>query len=321
MSFLTSRKFVGAKAESIKYTAETLTETDYNIPAYNVAYTATIDRYERPVNLFNFSKLTDVPGKQMATCSMSVDIAVGDTADLSVVPSYGKLLKACGMRQDEMVAGVAWVTDSTVCNTLTIEIADTGDCSSPGQRVVKLSGCTGTVSFVLDQVGNPERADFTFTGQIADVYDRAVAFRSDNILTTTPDTVLNATVEGGGYTDLDINSITMNLNLDVQMEIDPSGESGYKGAHIVNRNPEVTIDPYLATYADRNWYAQNLAPDSNLNDFTLATSNFVYYFKKLQVVNSLQDGDRNGLVTESITFKSVNAPDDDDFYLLQGVSG
>lgn len=321
MSFLTARKFVGAKVESVRYTAETLAETDYDVAAYNVAYTATIDRYERPVNLSNLSKLTDIPGKQMATCSFSVDVAVGEVGDASAVPSWGKLLRACGMRQDEMVAGVAWVTDSTVCTTLTIEIADTEECSSAGQRVVQLNGCTGTVAFVLDQVGNPVRMDFTFTGQINSVSDRATAFTSANMLVTTPDSVLSVSIEAGGFTDIDLNSINMNLNLDVQMEVDPSDSSGYKGAHIVNRTPEITIDPYLHTYAERDWYAQNLAPDSNLNDLTFATSNFVYYFKNLQVVNSLQDGDRNGLVTETITFKSVNAPDDDDFYLLQGVSG
>jgi len=321
MSFLTARKFVGAKIESVRYTAETLAESDYDIPAYNVAYTATIDRYNRPVNLSNFSKLTDVPGKQMATASMSVDISVGDISDASVVPSWGKLMRACGMRQDEMVAGVAWVTDSTVCTTVTIEMADTEECSSPGQRVVKLSGCTGTVAFVVDQVGNPVRADFSFMGQIDSVSDRASAFTSANVLTTTPDSVLSASIEAGGFTDIDCNTINMNLNLETQMEIDPSDDSGYKGAHIVNRAPEVSIDPYTHTYAERNWYAQNLAPDTNLNDFSLATSNFVYYFKQLQVVNSLQDGDRSGLVTESITFKSVSGPDDDEFYLLQGVSG
>jgi hypothetical protein len=321
MSFLTARKFLGAKVESVRYTAETLAETDYDLPAYNIAYTSTIDQYERAVNLSNFSKLTNVPGKSMATCSFSVDVAIGEVGDLSTVPSWGKLLKACGMRQDEMAGGVGWVTDSTECTTLTMEIADTEECSSPSQRVVQLSGCVGTVAFVVDQVGNPVRMDFTFTGQINSVFDRASAFSSTNVLTTTPDSVLSATVEAGGYTDIDLNSLNMNINLDVQMEVDPSDSSGYKGAHIVNRTPEVSIDPYLHTYAERDWYAQNLNPDANLNDFTFATSNFVYYFKQLQVVNSLQDGDRNGLVTESITFKSVAAPADDEFYLLQGISG
>ena len=321
MGFLTARKFIGAKVESTRYAAETLAETDYDIPGYNVAYAATIDRYERPVNLSNFSKLTDVPGKQMATCSFSVDVAPGSTTDLSVVPSYGKLLRACGMRQDAMAGGVAWVTDSTECTTVTMEIADTAECDAPGQRVVKLSGCTGTVAFMLDQIGNPVRMDYSFMGQIASITDREVAFTSANVLATTPDSVLSASVEAGGYTDIDCNAISMNLGIETQMEVDPTDASGYKGAHIVNRKPEVTIDPYLHTYAEREWYAQNLSPDSNLNDMTFATTNFVYYFKQLQVVNSLQDGDRGGLVTEAITFKSVAAPDDNEFYLLVGISG
>jgi len=319
MAFLTQRKFIGAAEESVRYTAEA--SVDYDIPAYNITYTSNIERYERPTNLSNFGKLTDVPGKQSATLSFSVDVAPGSATDLSVVPSYGKLLKACGMRQDEMAAGVSWVTDSTACTTLTVEIADTEECADAGQRVVKMSGVTGNVTWALDQVGNPNRMDFEFQGQIVSVFDRATAIDSSDVLVTTPDPVLSATIEAGGFTDIDCNSITMTLGLDVQMEIDPSDSSGFKGAHIVNRMPEVTIDPYMHTVAERNWYEQNLNSDENINDFTLATANFVYYFKRLQIVNSLQDGDRNGLVTESITFKSVNAPDDDDFYMLQGVSG
>ena len=253
--------------------------------------------------------------------SFSIDVAIGEVGDLSVVPSYGKLLVASGFRQDEMAGGVSWVTDSTVCNTITVDIADTEECSDPGQRVVRLTGCRGSVLVTMDQVGNPVRLDFTFMGKIGSVFDRAAAFTSTNVLTTTPDTALSATVEAGGYTDIDCNSINMALNIETQMEIDPTDGSGYRGAHTTSRSPEVTIDPYLHTYAERDWYAQNLAPSTNLNDFTFATSNFVYYFRSLQVVNSLEDGDRNGLTTESITFKSVAAPFDDEFYMLQGISG
>lgn len=321
MAFLTARKFIGAKIEDTRYTAETLAETDYDVPAYNISYSSTIDQYERAVNLDNFSKLTNIPGKQMAEVSFSVDVAPGNATDMSVVPSWGKCLRACGFKQNSMAAGVSWVSDSTVCDTLTIDIADTEECSSPSQRVIRLSGCHGTVVTAVDQVGNPTRYDFTFTGQINSVFDRASAFTSINVLATTPDSVLSATVEAGGYTDIDCNTINIDIGNDIQMEIDPSDATGYKGAHIVNRNITAQIDPYMHTVAERDWYTQNLNVDSNLNSFTFATENFVYYLKQLQVVNSLQDGDRNGLVTETVNFKSVAAPDDDEFYILQGISG
>lgn len=321
MSFLTSRKFVGAKIESVRYTAETLAETDYDLPAYNVSYSSTIDQYDRPVALSNFSKLTSVPGKSMATCSFTIDVSPGDSADMSVVPAWGKLLEGCGFRKYEMAGGISWVTDSTQCTTLTIEITDTEECTTPGQRVVQLSGCMGSVTFSSPNVGEPVHMNFTFTGQINSVTDRVSAFNSTNVLTTTPDSVLGATVAAGGYTDIDSNAIEMAMNIEVQMEVDPSDSSGYRGAHITNRAPTVTIDPYMADYATRDWYAQNLLPDGNLNPMYLVTSNFTYYFRNMQVVNSLQDGDRNGLVTEGITLKSVSAPYDDSFYLLQGVSG
>ena len=96
MSFLSARKFIGAKVEAVRYTAETLTATDYDIPAVDVSYSSTIDRFQRNINLSNFSKLTDVPGKQMATVSFSVYVSPGNASDLSVSPSWGKLLRACG---------------------------------------------------------------------------------------------------------------------------------------------------------------------------------------------------------------------------------
>lgn len=321
MAFLTQRRFLGFKKESVRYVPETLLATDYTIPAYNIATSIDQQMYDRPVTLNTFSKITQVPGKRMATVNFSFDFAVSDPTDLSVVPAWSQVLESCGFVKYEMEAGVSWITSSENCTTATVEIADTEECANPKQRVIKLSGCTGTATVVVDQVGNPVRADIVMQGQIESVIDRNPAFSSDNIETTTPDSVLGAIVAAGGYSDIDCNTINIALNNDVQMEVSPQSASGYKGAHIVNRSISAQIDPLVTPVATRNWYGQHINPESNLNPVYFQTEHFTFYCKQMQVIASLNTADRNGLLSETIQLRDASAPDDDGFYILMGISG
>lgn len=319
MGFMTSRKMLGFAIESARYTAETLDATDYDIPAYNIQASPEIEEYERQIASGTFSSFAPVVGKTKGKVSFSVDL-YKSASGAGVAPAYAKALKCVGFKEDVYTGtGVKWTTDSTVCSSATIEIATTAECKEPGQHVIKLKGCTGSWKLGFDNVGNPIRIDFEFEGSFVGVSDRAEAFASTNIETAIPDSTLGMTIVAGGYTGIDCNSLQVEGGVTVNMEIDPADASGYKGSHITGRKLTVSIDPYLSTVAARNWYAQHLAPNTNKKPIYFKTANFLVYMPSAIVTNSLQIGDRDGLVTESITFASAHAPLDDELYILQGV--
>lgn len=318
MGFMTSRKMLGFAVESVRYTAETLTAADYDIPAYNIQASPEIEEYERQIASGNFSSFAPVVGKTKGKVSFSVDL-YKSASGAGVAPAFAKALKCVGFAEQVYAGvGVKWTTDSSVCYSATVEIAITAECSNPGQHVIKLKGCTGSWKLGFDNVGNPVRIDFEFEGSFVGVSDRAEAFDSTNIETAVPDSTLGMTIVAGGYSGIDCNSVQIDGGVAVNMEVDPSDASGYRGSHITGRKLGITIDPYLSTVAARNWYAQHLAPNTNKKPIYFKTANYLVYLPSAIVTNSLQIGDRDGLTTETITFASAHAPLDDEMYILQG---
>jgi len=316
---MNSKKPVGAKIESERYTAETLKAADYDIAVFEATYSIDTESTERNISLGNFSKVTDIVGKEDSTITMKVAIAPSAT-NLGTAPTWAKLLKACQFK-DTVYTGTGYKleTDSTVCDTLTIGMAVTEECADPGEEFVTFKGCHGKVKFT-GVVGNAVIAEFEFKGSFVGQDYREEAISMANIEVVSPDIIKGSgsSLTAGGYTLNDANSIEINIENTIGMEIDMSEDSGYVGSHIIDRNVSVVIDPYFKSNSERDWYTKKITPNGNLYPMIFRTSNFLYYLPSLQTKNCLQLGERDGMVTDTITFKSVRAPYDDDFYILQG---
>ncbi len=302
-TFMTMKRQIGAKIEATPYTAETLAAADYNFRAFNVAYTPEIESMARKYATGDYSVFASTMGKRMMTISFSVHPSWSGTA--TTPPECAKLIKACCMKETVGASNVVYKTDSAYnAVPLTIEVTESGCGIANSDLVLKAKGCTGEMKIVLDSVGTPIRFDFEFKGVLVSVTDRAVGshITAGAFNATEPDAVLAATITA--FSDARaIDSVNISLNNQVQMYIDPSDSSGYRGAYVVSRGdqgPSIQLDPYMELIADRADFARWTAGTTGSFSMT-AGSHMTIAAPALQITQAYGSGDRNGISVNSIS--------------------
>lgn len=318
MSFLMTKRTLGLKKESTPYTAETLTSDDYNIPAREISYDPEIANYARKLARNEFSRDESIMGKRSITINFSVDIAWSGTADTP--PTYFEALECCGLGQTvHSGTGVSLVSDSEHSNVpATIEVVEIGEGASPTQVVIKARGCMGNPEFVLDEVGQPVKVNFEFTGVLDDISDRA----GGSLITPTgfdsplPEAVLCGTIEYFSETQK-LNTMTLNLNNTIELFTDPAKCEGWEGAHVTDRNPSLEIDPDLDTIANRGHFSRWTGESTG--SFSLQIGDHMTLSAPAgQIVKAYSPGDREGHVVNQLSIELKRSSGDDEFKLLQG---
>jgi len=323
MSFMEPKRTFGAKLESTPYTQETLANTDFKFAAYNVAYSGDIPMTGRKLARGDFSKDVSVAGKRAVNFTCSVDLYHSGTP--ATAPNYFELLRGCAMKQTTHGAtGVSLVPHSDYTNIpLTIEVVEKDEGTSPGQMVIRGKSCMGNAKIGYDNVGEPARIDFEFKGVLVAIEDRAFAsiLAPTGISSQVPDAVLSSGVTMFGETQC-LNTITYDLGNEVELFTCPGETEGYLGAHVVNRNPTVELDPDLELIVTQGDFARWTGNTTGALSTTIGTIG-----RKLnisapaaQIVNAYQPGDREGHVTNQKSIELKRGTNgDDELEILQGV--
>lgn len=300
MPLLKRRRVLAAKIESTAYTSEApLADADCSFNVYDAVIQPTVEMVPRP-RQGDFTNLVDSVGTQMGVCTFRTELTgpepLGGTSPVWATT----FLPACGW----IVSGAVWgpVTEAPGSNVKTLTIEVYADGTKKGLR-----GAVGDFSIVLE-AGKPGFIDWTFTGAY-------ITFDDDDILSPTYPTELplrwsNSTTQWGGQTAPCMQSLTINAGNNVIMrECQNAGDgTGYKGGLITNRRSTMTANPETDLLANSNpdWHDYWLA--STTGDFTTALTdgtNTVTIDGTVQAVN-IQEGDRNGMVTDEIEFLFVN---------------
>lgn len=323
MSFLIAKRTLGFKLESPAYTEATLAVADYNVPAHTIAYDPEIAAVARRIARGDFSRDISVMGKRSITVTFMVDVAAESSGATTVAPTWFKCLQACGMLETVLAAGVKLETSANVTNVpATIEIIERDEGATPTQVLIRARGCMGNAKFVLDNVGAPVRIEFEFTGVLSTIEDRAFG----SILNPTafdspvPDAVLSATVSAFGETQ-QIDTITVDLGNDVQNFTDPSKAEGWQGAHVVDREPTIEMDPDLETLASKADFGRWTGGTTGAFLMTIG-DDLQFSGPAVQFIKIYAPGDREGHVTSQKTIElkrqAINQGGNDEFKILQG---
>lgn len=156
---LRRKRQIAAKVESVEGTAETLAAADANLLVYEPSVTDDIPLFERNPARASLSPLVDIPGVKMRKFSFAVDLK-GSSA-IGTAPSYGKLLRACGMKEtavERLTIGA--ITGGPFQHGETI----TGGTSAATAKVIKRTANGVTTLYMKDRVGTFTAGSETITG-------------------------------------------------------------------------------------------------------------------------------------------------------------
>lgn len=319
--FLTQKRTLGFKIEGTPYTAETLTVHEYNLAAYNVGYDGDIPMKDRKLVRGDFSRDPSIAGKRTLKITFSVDLY--HSGDPDVAPNYFACLRACGMKQTTHgTTGVSLITDADYANVpATIEVVEKDEGTTPVQTVIKGHGMMGNPKLGADNVGEPVRIDFEFTGVLDSITDRpwASILSPSGISTNLPEAVLNAGITLFGEAQK-VNTFTIDLGNDVQNFTDPTKSEGFEGARVVDRNPTLELDPDMVLVATHGDYARWTGNTTGafLCQLGSWTKRMTISAPAAQYTKTYAPGDREGHVTSGKTLELKRSSGNDEFEILHG---
>jgi hypothetical protein len=312
---------LGFKLESDanKYTNnETLAAADYCFSVYNVSWSPNLESYLRKLARGDYSKDKSVSGRRPGTVTFTVDAHSHTSIDQA--PMYFTMLRACGMNQTTYAGtGVGLKTDATIDRSpATIEVVLRQEGTTPKQLVVRLYGCMGNATIQCDQIGQPVKINFTFTGAIGSISTRSYAsiITPTSFDTNIPPAVLCATINLFGTTQYP-GRFTINLNNSVENFDDASKCSGIDGARVVDRNPTLEFDPDMLVTDDDDLYTDQTTNATGALAVTIGDS-LHFNAPAAQFIDTYKHGTRQGHYTNNVVLELKRSSGNDEFQFLQG---
>lgn len=282
-----------------------LANADFDVAVYNITMSNEIAEFGRKYMTGNHDSFASVPGRQKATIGLSFDIAWSGTADLQ--PKWTKFIEACGLSMSpdsSTPKHVTWQPDKNKdAQSLTIYIQDEAITPAGGFKVLvyKYRGCVGNAKISMDEGGHPLKVACEFHGSFYAVADSntPLAPDEDHMDSTVPDTVLQATITVGTTVQA-ISKFELDLGNKVDMENDPSDETGYKGGYISAREPKLTIDPQAGLLVEDDFYSRWTHGAEAA--FTFQTDHFTLAAPSAQLISN-GDASQGGAVAWQQAYK------------------
>jgi PKD repeat protein len=229
-----TKEIFGFKLEGTPYTPETLTNSDYRYPVYDVKVAPDIEMYTAQSSFGNYSKVPSIAGKRSCAINFSVDLYT--MTDLATAPAYFTLLQACGWKQTtHAIVGVSVKPNQLYNSTpATIEVVYEDDGDEPTQTVYKISGAMGNTK-IIGEVGKPLRIEFSFIGSLEGITTRAFADRIVPVAfdDAVPLPYMEAIVRLYGN-ETNIEGIEINGNEVINLFSNINTKHGYSGAHVID---------------------------------------------------------------------------------------
>jgi len=273
-------------------------------PTYTVDATVLERNFVKPT----WSRTAHAIGRKLAKIEFTVEVRNGGTAGTQ--SKFGRLLRACGMREVLTVGTSAVYTPSS--NEADHQSA-TLYLYMDGTLHI-MTGAYGTFT-IEGMVNGYPKAKFTFTGQYYPMTDAALP-ANPVFETTKPVQVENANFAIGGFAAV-ISKFSFDSGVEVLPRLDANGSDGYNGTYIANRAPTGGIDPETTLSADQNFWARMAAADEvaiNI-DFGSAAGNSVNFAAVRAQYTGLtyQARDRIQTFDAGLVFNEATNAGDDDF--------
>lgn len=313
---LTRKRIVAAKVESTVGTAASLTAAEAAYNFFDAKIVPNIDYAERP-GQGGFSPLPGVLAGLKGTFTGRIELFASGTPESSggeSVPAWAKvLLPALGIIQSGAISPIfkpsslspAGGSDALGPRTITIGLFQDG-------KFVGLSGCMGNAVFTF-AAGKVVAIDLTYQGVYVAPTD--VALIAPTYPAPDPLHFESAAMTLGSLTPL-VDTMRIDLGNTLVMREDANQASGYLNALITGRRINGTMNPEAKLKADYDAEGIWLARTTQALAFscgTVAGKKCSFAAPALSFTN-VQQGDRNGSVTNEIAFqlnRSASAGDDE----------
>lgn len=291
MPLLRRRSVFAAKVEGTIGTAESLTgaEGAFNAREFSIQPNVALTRRE---GQGGFNYLAGIPEGMMGTCTVTMDLWYDGTT----APAWASvLLPACGWVASSLVFSPKTEGPGSNVKTLTIGHYKDG-------KLALLSGAMGTFK-IIAPTGKVAYIEFTFTGKYStNETDTA-------LIAPTYPTTLPLRVAAGALTWNSVALCTSTVEVDAGNNVimrecmNASDRSGYVSAVITDRAPVITADPesVLVATQDRDAKWLTSTPEAFSMQIGASGSSITIAAPKAQLENK-QQGDRNGLMTDDLTW-------------------
>jgi hypothetical protein len=297
---LRKKKNFAFKLETTTGTAEALTAAEGAANTFNQEINFVIPAGPRD-GQGNLSPIAQIPGARSANVIVEAEM-VGSGASGSD-PAWIALLKASGMALNTGVL----TPKTNATDTLTCGLYQNG-------RFKSAAGCMFNPVITLT---NGQKGKVVFTGLGVPQQPSDVSIITPTYKTTKPPRVGATTFTIGG-TAYRVDSIEIDLGNVVILREDISGvdsgsdATGYRAAYITDRAPRIRISPEAMVFTTKDWYDFHrsgttaalscvIGVDAN-NTFTIAAP-------AMQLLNPPQDGDRNGMLVDTLEFQLNRSAD------------
>lgn len=296
MVLLKRKRVLAAKIEATAGSAESLAGTDATYNVYNPIIQPNIEVAQRE-RQGSFARLTAISGQRVGTATFMTDLEWDGTA--TEPPWADTFLPACGFVKS---GGTYTATDEAPgSNVKTLTI---GCYMEEGGTSVKkqLRGCMGNFRIVLP-TGRLAMIEWTFQG----VWDTPT-----DVSLLTPTYSTDAPVRATGTVSFNSNTLCFSEmafdagNVLTAVEC-PGDIAGVDYFLVSDRQPTATGDPEAALVATRDHYGDILNHTVGALSYNISTAGtgddeILIGMPSAQVQN-IQEGDRNGIVTDQITWQ------------------
>lgn len=320
MAFNKERRTMGFKLETVPYTKESLTSSDFDMRVMNIEYDPNIQITARKLARGDLSLDQAVIGKKDVKIKFRAEVYPSPDS-FSSAPAWGKALKACGFQETISAGNGVKYTPSSLRTNIpaTIEIPELYEGTSPSQIVMQAHGWMGNVTFAIEKVGMPMHLDFDGSAVLDGFVDRSYANRIAPLITDTEPTppALSATITHNGKEQV-LDTMKINIGNKVELFTSPSPASGFLGAHVVARDPSIDIDPDLQPISTEDLWTELITPENAAAFSATIGTKIKIKAPKAQLVDAVKPGEREGHITRTVKLRLNRNLGDDELEIHTG---
>lgn len=283
----TRRRVLAAKAEATPGTAETVDATNAKIMTYGLTMQSTAEVEQREADGAAAGSYTGVRGPQPGTCSFEVDVRGKGATGL---PDWASvLLPACRMS----LSTATFSPQEALASAGTVTLV----CYEDG-LIKTLHGAMGTWKLKA-AAGKIGKIEFNFQG----IFSVAVA--DGSILSPTHETAIPPIVGSGACTFGGITPLMSSLEIDYANSLVTRPAPNARGivhAVAIRGVPKFSMDPEAVLVATQAPFADMFAGTTRALSVVIgsAAQNTVTFSIPYGQLTSVNEGDRNGLVTHAV---------------------
>lgn len=298
---LVSKQVLLIKTETTPGVAEATTAADAVLVNSVSLTNANARMIERPVVKASLAPLQQIFGGMLQQVQFTAELKGSGTA--GTAPELDAALQACGFEAGGTPStDVVYKTSSGATKTATIVLYQDGVART-------IAGCVGTVSFTLN-AGEVITADFTFTGKYSAHAD-GDAPTGITYDTTVPVPLVGLSGFLLGSTAIKVGALTFDVGNNVTTPADISDSQGYGLPIISTRDVTGTLDPEMVKYTDgpdflKDWM-DDKTPALTTGDIGETAGNIIKFDCAAVSFRDVQQADRDGLITEALSFAAVES--------------